>query len=117
MKIVGFFILTFLFIFLLYQLFIVRKYKKGKNEKQLSEVNYLIFRYHLDMKKINYKRLLNVISVVSSLDVAILVTVTFIFDNLLIQFLVALLLTIPIVIVSYGFVGRYYKKKGMIKNV
>lgn len=117
MKMFGFFILTFFFIFLIYQLFILKKYKKGKTEKQLSEVNYLIYRYHIDMSKINYKKLLNVISIVSSFDMAILVTITFLFDSMLIELLVALILTVPIVMVSYGLVGRYYKKKGLIKNV
>lgn len=117
MRIICFFILTFFFIFLIYQLFILKKYKKGKTEKQLSEVNYLIYRYHIDMEKINYKKLLNVISIVSSLDVTILVTITFLFDNTIIQLLVALLLTIPIVVSSYGLIGRYYKKKGLVKNV
>ena len=117
MRIFCFFILTFFFIFLIYQLFILKKYKKGKTKKQLSEVNYLIYRYHIEIKKINYKKLLNVISIVSSLDVTILVTITFLFDNTLIQLLVVLLLTIPIVVFSYGLVGRYYKKKGLIKNV
>lgn len=111
------FVLIFLFIFLIYQMFILNKYKKGKTKKQLSEVNYLIYRYHIDIKKVNYRKLLNVISIVSSLDITILVAITFLFDSTFIQLLVALLLTVPIVMVSYGFIGRYYKKKGLVKNV
>ncbi len=111
------FVLIFLFILLIYQMFILKRYKKGKTKKQLSEVNYLIYRYHIDMKKVNYQRLLNVISIVSSLDITVLVAITFLFDSTFIQLLVALLLTVPIVMVSYGFIGRYYKKKGLVKHV
>ncbi len=111
------FVLIFLFILLIYQMFILKRYKKGKTKKQLSEVNYLIYRYHIDMKKVNYQRLLNVVSIVSSLDITVLVAITFLFDSTFIQLLVALLLTVPIVMVSYGFIGRYYKKKGLVKHV
>ena len=111
------FVLIFLFILLIYQMFILKRYKKEKTKKQLSEVNYLIYRYHIDMKKVNYQRLLNVISIVSSLDITVLVAITFLFDSTFIQLLVALLLTVPIVMVSYGFIGRYYKKKGLVKHV
>ena len=75
---IGLFILTFLFVFVIYELFLVRKAKKNKAKKKPVEVQYLVNRYHIDLKKVNYKKLLNVISFVSSLDIAIVVSHYFI---------------------------------------
>lgn len=111
------FLMTFLFVFLIYQIFIIRKYKKGKAKKQLPEINYLLYKYHINLKKINYKRLLNIVAFTSSLDIALLVTITFLLDSLFIELLVVLVLAIPTIIVSYGIIGKYYKKKGLVKNV
>ena len=46
------FLLTFVFVFILYQIFIVRKAKKkGKKFKEPIEITYLVNRYKLDLKK------------------------------------------------------------------
>ena len=64
------FIITFIFVFIIYQLFVVRKAKRKKKKKEPMEVTYLTSRYKLDIKKVNYNRLLLVISLVSSFDIA-----------------------------------------------
>ena len=53
------FIMTFLLVFIVYEIFIVRKSKKDKRRKKPIEVNYLINKYNLDIDKLNYKKLLN----------------------------------------------------------
>ena len=50
------FILTFLLVFIIYELFLVRKAKKDKRRKKPVEVNYLIGKYNLNLDKLNYKR-------------------------------------------------------------
>lgn len=111
------FLMTFLFVFLIYQIFIVRKAKRRNSQKKPMEIQYLINKYHIDMKKVNYKKLLLLISLISSLDISIIVTVVLIFESYFMKFIVAFLLVIPIIIISYHFVGKYYKKKGMIQDV
>lgn len=117
MKEIILFLLTYLFIFLIYQVFIIRKAKRKNSKKRPMEVNYLINKYHIDIKKINYKKLLLIISLVSSLDISILVTLVLIFDSYFLKIIVALLLVIPIIVISYYFIGSYYRKKGMVKDV
>ena len=48
------FIMTFLLIYIIYELFLVRKAKKDKRRKKPVEVNYLIGKYNLDINKLNY---------------------------------------------------------------
>ena len=43
------FIMTFLLIYIIYELFLVRKSKKDKRRKKPVEVNYLIGKYNLDL--------------------------------------------------------------------
>lgn len=111
------FFMTFVVVFLIYQLFIVRKYKKIKNKKQLPEISYLVNKYHIDLNKINYNKLLNIVSIVSSFDIALLVSVSLLTESIFMEMVIALVLAVPTIIISYSFIGRYYKKKGMIKNV
>lgn len=111
------FLMTYLFVFFIYQIFIIRKAKRKNSKKRPMEVNYLINKYHIDIKRIDYKKLLLIISLVSSLDISILVTIILIFDSYFIKIVVALLLVIPIIVISYHFIGRYYKKKGMVIDV
>ena len=68
------FLLTFLLIFLLYQLFIVKKAKRKKNRKEPLEITYLAKKYHLDLEKVSYNQLLQLIAITSSFDISVIVT-------------------------------------------
>lgn len=111
------FLMTFIMIFIVYKVFIVRKYKKKDTKKQLPEVSYLINKYHIDLDKISYKRLLNIVSIVSSFDIALLVSLSLLADNVFIEMIIALILVVPIILISYSLIGKYYKMKGLTKDV
>lgn len=126
MKQVILFLMTYVFVFLVYQILIIRKTKekkvrkwrkpkKKKNTKPV-EVSILESKYKIDLDKVNYKRLLLLISLVSSFDITIIITVVLIFDSYILKILIGFLLTFPIIFVSYELMGRYYQKKGMTKD-
>ena len=112
------FILSFLFILVIYEIFVVAKArkneKKKKDNKFPAEVKYLISKYKFDLKKINYHRLLHVCALVSSFDMALIVTLAMIVENYLLQLVIIVVLVIPVIIVSYHLVYLCYKKKGLI---
>ena len=110
------FLLCFFLVLLVYEIFIVRKAKKNK-EKCPIEVKYLITRYHLNMKKVDYVQLLQIVALVSSFDISFIVSVVLILDSYLWQILAVLILVLPVILVSYHFVGIGYRKKGMTKDV
>lgn len=116
MEHVVFFILTFLLVFILYQLFIIRKAKSKKKKREPFEVTYLVTKYKLDLKKVNYNKLLRVISFVSSFDIALIVTIILLCNSFILEIIVGFISMLVIIVVSYHLVYLVYKKKGMIKN-
>ena len=111
------FLLTFLFVFIIYQIFIVRKAKKkSKKKKEPIEVTYLVNRYKLDLKKVNYNKLLFVISIVSSFDIALVVSIIMLLKVFILEIIVGFVSILIIILFSYHLVYLVYKKKGMVKN-
>lgn len=81
------------------------------------EIKYLEMRYKIDLKQIDYKKLLLVVSLISSFDIALLVSIVMMIHHYILEILVALLLVIPLILFSYHLVGIYYVKKGLVKDV
>lgn len=110
------FILSFVFVFLLYQIIIVRRAKSKKSPKVPFEVTYLVAKYKLDIKRINYNRLLLVISLVSSFDVALIVSIILLIKSFILEIIVGFISTLVIILLSYHVVYLVYKRGGMIEN-
>lgn len=128
MEELGLFILSFIFVFLIYQIFIIIPAKKRKNNKskgrkkkedtskELFEIKYLQARYKLDMKKINYNQLLQICAITSSFDISFIVYLIGIINNFILRVLGGFIFTLGIIMLSYHLVYLFYKKKGMIIN-
>ena len=116
------FFLTFLFVLCIYEFVIIRRAKKKdkkkskKKNREPIEVTYLVKKYKLDLEKISYNQLLQIVALTSSFDIAIVVTTILLFDNTIIGILIGFVVTIVVILISYHFVYLFYKKKGMIKN-
>ena len=111
------FIMTFISVYIIYQLFVVLKYKRkkdNKNYKEPFEVLYLRRKYNLDMKKINFKTLLQVISLVSSFDIALIVSIISHIKNMYLQLLCGFVLILVFILLSYHIVYLIYKRKDLI---
>lgn len=119
------FLMSFVFVFIIYQIFIIgpakkRKSGKSKNKndesKEVTEIKYLVKRYRLDMKKVSYNQLLQIVALVSSFDISLVVSIILSFDNFILEILIGFVSTLLIILISYHFVYLFYKKKGMISN-
>lgn len=126
MKEIILFIACYIFVFICYQVFFVlpmkkyrknKKNKKGKEKKELAEIRFLVTKYKLDLNKVNYNKLLLIVSLVSSFDITLIVTIINLFDNYFASFVLACVLVLPIIMISYWLVYKFYERKGMIKNV
>ena len=114
------FIFTYIFCFLIYLLFVVKKAKKMKNLKKNSyqpmEVIYLVNKYNLDLEKVDYNNLLIIISLVSSFDISVIVTILLSVKNYILLLIIGFISVIFLILLSYHMVYLVYKKKGMIKD-
>lgn len=139
------FVLTTLVTYVIYYLFIIRKYdatgkrivkeKKNKNKgaekaknkkkkeidqaKYPAEVELFIYKYKIDLKKVNFRGMLKLLGFVCSLDIAFIVTVLSWIktENTMILLGVGALLVIPVILISFSLLGKYFKKKGLTRNV
>lgn len=81
------------------------------------ELLLLIKKYKLDIDKINYRSIMNKIALVSAFDIAfIAVFVMKFIENVYLSIIIGGVLFIPLILITYNFIGIYYVRKGMIKN-
>lgn len=105
------FILTFIAIYLIYYFVIIRKNKIFDPNRVPVEVNLIVMRHKIDMKKVNYVKMLRLISLVSSLDIALIVTIVFrLIDNIYLGVFISLLIIVPLSLIGYNMIGRYFEK-------
>lgn len=97
-----------------------KKKKKNKDEEERipTEVEILLYKYNLDVSKMNYRQLLKMVGSMCSFDIALIVTIIFALptNNIYIEFLVGVVLIIPVILISYSILGNYLIKKGMTKD-
>ena len=97
-----------------------KKKKKDKDEEEKipTEVELLLYKYNLDVSKINYKQLLKMVGSVCAFDIALILTIIFSIpvNNIYIELIVGGVLIIPVILISYSILGNYLKKKGMTKD-
>lgn len=126
------FVITFLIVYVIYYFVTIRKELKKekrkshpeKNQKSKRkknkidheaipvEVEYLRLRYQIDFKEISYRKLLYTIAFVSALDMSIVVTLISFIPGFIWQMLVGFVLLLPMIAISFHFIGKYYQKKG-----
>ena len=115
------FLMTYVFVFIIYQIFIIspakkRKKNNVKSDKELFEIKYLVSKYKLDLDKISYNQLLQICALISSFDISIAVSVVALDNNFLVDMLFGFTRIFILIFISYHMVYLFYKKKGMIKN-
>ncbi len=124
-------LVTIFIVYLIYFFFTVMKFdkngnvkKKGNNNEKAiymalpSEAKYFFKKYKLDIKKVNVRGFLKLIGLILGFDIAIVsIFVLSIFENILVQIIVATVMLIPVYLISLRFLARYFKKKGLIDNV
>ena len=111
------FIGTFIIVYLFYFFWQVFKKKKLNPKKVPVELMYLMKKYRLDMSRINYSGLMQRIAIVSAFDIAF--TATFVMKfikNVYLAIIIGAIILIPLIVITFNFIGIYYVRKGLILN-
>lgn len=88
-------------------------------EKLPSEVKFFVYKYKIDLEKINIKGLLKMTGVILALNIAIsIIVIVLIFKikNYLLQILLCFVITMILYLISMKLLANYFKKRGLIKN-
>ena len=106
------FVITFIIVFVIYYFILIRQHKKLKDKKVPTEVN-LILKYHkINLDKINYKLMLILLSCITSFIIALNLTVIYKFTNSnVLVVIVTVLISLPIALVFYDLIGKYFEKQ------
>ena len=108
---------TFVVVYLFYLFFLVIRKREYNPNKVPVELHFLIKKYKLDMGKIKYQSIMNLIGLASAFVIAFTSTFVFRFiKNIYISIIVGAIMLIPLIFITFNFIGTYYKKKGMVKN-
>ena len=103
------FVFTFVLVYLIYS--IVNKQKKGKKKKVPVEVTLLENYFKVDISKLDYNKLIRQISLISSLDVSIIISISC-FSNIgFVRIILALVMILPVIFLSYLLFSKYCNKK------
>ena len=106
------FMMAFLLLLIIYHLFVIKKAKKGDFSKFPTEVNYLKLKYKINVDKSNYKKILRRVAIVSSFDIALIVTIIMMVNHFLLQILAIIVVSPIIFVVSYHLLGKLLQKEG-----
>lgn len=83
-----------------------------------AEVKYFIRKYNVDLDKVNLRGVLKVVGLVLGVDIAIVTVVSvLLFKKLTYQMILAIVLIIPMYLISLKFLAKAFKKRGLIKDV
>lgn len=83
-----------------------------------SEVKYFIRKYNVDLDKVNLRGVLKIVGLVLGIDIAIVTVVSvLLFEKIIYQMILAIILIIPAYLISIKFLAKEFKKRGMIKDV
>lgn len=107
-------IFAFVLIELYYSLFVIRKKMVYDPNKASVEIKFLVNKFRLDMKKVNYYNLMKSIALINALDIALVLFWVSFIDKLNIECLVAFVLLVPVILISYTIFGNYLVKKGLM---
>jgi len=96
----------------------IEELKKDAYNALPSEAKYFLKKYNIDLDKINLKAFLKLIGFLLGIDIAIICAIVLlIFDDVVFQLVCASVLIIPVYLLTLKFLGSYFKKKGLVKNV
>lgn len=105
------FIVSFMIIYIVYYLIILRRKEGLEKFKRGTQVEYFKKVYQLNIKKINIKEFARDLSLTNAFIMSAVITIIEFFDSLILKMLAGFIIIIPLMLLSYKILGEKYKKK------
>ena len=114
MEKLSLFLMTFLFIYLIYLFAVIINKKKIEKFKEGSQFIYFKNIYKLNPESINMKKFINDIGLANAFIMSLTVIIIDYTDKLIIKMVAGFLILIPLIIGIYHIIGKKYQKKANI---
>lgn len=111
MDYIIYFLLAFIIIYLFYLFTVILQKKRYDKFKTSNQVMYFVKKYKLNVKKIDIKKFINIISLTNSFIIALSFAAVIKIENNILMLLVGLLILIPLMLLCYHFIGKYLQKE------
>ena len=107
-------LVSFIFVYIIYYFICIKNARR--TTKKSSEVEYLIGIYKLDISKFSYYSFVRVVGLVTCFDIALVAAIVAFVDGIVWQILFGFVGVVPVCVISFLLLGRYYKKKQELDN-
>ena len=104
------FLFMFLIIYLVYIIFVNRTKKDFSKLKASDPIVIFVLKYELNVSKINYLLLINLLSIINSFIIAFTATIITHIDSIIWSIIVCFVLLFVLMYSLYELLGRYFKK-------
>lgn len=104
------FVSVFVIVFIIYYIFVVARKKSLEKLKKSKSMDYFKQLYYIDPEKIDMKQFAIYFGAANAFILAIIMTFLELFDGMLVKLIVALVVMLPTIYVTYSFIGRHYMK-------
>ena len=101
--------------YLLYFAIVIMSKKRLEKYKKSTEVQYLVYRYKLNIEEYNIKKLAHLLSFSNACILAIIFFISTFVEQIMLKFLVIFALIFALIILVYGVIGNELKK-GLFKK-
>ena len=107
----------FLLVLIIYLVFINRRKRVYSRLKKGDPVKLFIARYNIDVRKVNYRKILNTTAVINSFIISFTSTLTMYVHGIFWSILVCFACVFGLIYALYELAGRYFKKMEAKSNV
>ena len=111
------FVLLFLLFYIIYSVFVNKRKREYGKLKKNDVIKIFIARYNLDMRKTEYKKVLNVVTIINSFIISFTATLILHINNFWLKVAVCFVVIFVLIYSLFEIAGRYFKNREDNKNV
>ena len=95
----------------LYFIILGRKRKNKLNYQNSVDLQYIIKRYKLNVKKLKYRVFVSIMNICNSFIIALTVSIMLSIKKYIYRIPIGFVIMIILIYINYGIIGKYFKKK------
>ncbi|MBS7020640.1 MAG: hypothetical protein KH135_02040 [Firmicutes bacterium] len=104
------FTFTFLLIYGIYAMMILKSEKRLEKYKTSVEIKDLEGKYHIQTNRFEFRKLARMVLITNTFDICVTAALACLIPNFILMFLVGVLILLVVIFISYHLLGTYLKK-------